>query len=231
MSSTSRVSVDRRARRTLSSWARSPAPERLTRLQPGTESGHRVRAQREEGVASRRLIHPHQIRARQIEAQPFAQQMVEGAETQRTQPQPPQTRPGEATLEVDRNRNLRCLAHRQQDPHRFVAQAPQRHLQHAGGRRVQPLQVINGDQHRPCTVSTPSTSSTAKPMACGSETIPPGSSNSNATSNARRRGGTSDANVSASTGANSSDNPANDSDDSASTPRHVNTRPKHRSAR
>ena len=82
----------------------------------------------------------------------------------------------------------------------------------------------------PCTASIPSTSSTAKPMACGSEVIPPGSSNSNATSKARRRGGANDPSVSASTGANSSDNPANDSDDSASTPRHVNTRPKHRSA-
>ena len=123
--------------------------------------------------------------------------------------------------------DLGRLPQRRQQADRLLAQAPQRDLQHAGRGRVEPLHVVERDEHR--AVARPaarSTSSTASPIACGSGAASPGSASSSATSSARRRGGASEGATSSSTGASSSESPAKESDASASTPRQVRTRPK-----
>ncbi len=75
----------------------------------------------------------------------------------------------------------------------LVAQTPQRDLEHGGRGRVEPLEVVEGDDHGLLgRRALRSTSSTASPIAPCSGGCSPGSASQSAISSARRRGGASD---------------------------------------
>ena len=178
-----------------------------------------------ERVARGRLLHAGELGPRQLEPQPFLEQAVHGGERERADRQSLEPLVRERALELDRARHLRSQPQRGQQPDRLLSKTPKRDLERTRRRRVEPLDVIEGDQDGPCSANARSTSSTASPIACGSGAVSPGSASSSATSSACLRGGASDGPTSSSTSPRSSESPAKDSEASASTPLHVRMEP------
>ena len=108
-------------------------------------------------------------------------------------------------------------------PDRLLAKSPERDLQHTRRGRVEPLGVVERDQHRPVLGKRRSTSSTASPIACGSGAARP-ARRAAARPRAqppRRRERRPDLVQHA---PSSSESPAKESEASASTPLHVRMR-------
>ena len=73
---------------------------------------------------------------------------MQRADAERAERQPCQPALRERALELDRHLDALRLAHRRKDADPLAPQAPQRDLKRAGGRRVEPLQVVDGNQQR-----------------------------------------------------------------------------------
>ena len=103
--------------------------------------------EREERIAGRRLLHPAELRPRQLEPGPFLQQAMKCTQAQRTEEEPIETLFRKGGLELERRGDLRRSPDGGEEADRLVPQAPQRDLQHACGGRVEPVQVVERDQH------------------------------------------------------------------------------------
>jgi hypothetical protein len=120
--------------------------QRLAWLDPRLPAGELAAdLEGEERVAGRRLLHSYQLRAGQIEIEPTAKQVIERAQIERTHGQPAQAGLGHAALHVDRDGEIGRSASRGQQANGLVTETSQRDLQHACGRRIQPLEVVDRD--------------------------------------------------------------------------------------
>ena len=103
--------------------------------------------EREERIAGRRVLHPGELRTGQVEPSPFLQQVMKRTQAQRTEHETGQTVVREGGLELERRGDLRRSPDGGKKADGLVAQAPQGDLQHACGGRVEPVQVVERDQH------------------------------------------------------------------------------------
>jgi hypothetical protein len=108
---------------------------------------HPSELERVEGIAARRLVNPAQQRAREGDAEPGAQQTVEGADRDRTDAD---TTNAFGRYAIETEPNLRRVAHppSQQEPDRPLEGASQRKLEQQRRRRVEPLDVVDRNDHR-----------------------------------------------------------------------------------
>ena len=125
-------------------------PERATGL------GSRARPdelaselEREERISGGRVLHPGELRTRQVEPSPILQQMMKRTQAQRTEHEMGQTIVREGGLELERRGDLRRPTNGRQEADGLIAQPSKGDLQHPGRRRVDPLQIVERDQHGP----------------------------------------------------------------------------------
>ena len=104
--------------------------------------------EREERVAAARLPDPSELGSGELEAKPGLEQPVQRADAERAERQPRQPAFRERELELERHLDALRLAHRREHADPLAPQAPQRDLKRGGGRAVEPLQVVDGNQHR-----------------------------------------------------------------------------------
>ena len=104
--------------------------------------------QREERVPARRLLQSRQLRSRQLQIEPPSEQVVQRAQAERSNPEPLQPLFGERLLELERRREAGHLPQRHQRGDRLVAQAAEGDLEHGRRGRVEPLDIVERDDHR-----------------------------------------------------------------------------------
>ena len=104
--------------------------------------------QREEGIARRRLLHPGELGARQVEAESLLEQPMHRGQTERADRDPLEPSVRERALELERLRELRGLSQGREETDRLVVQASKRDLDRTRRRRVEPLHVVEGDKDR-----------------------------------------------------------------------------------
>ena len=101
--------------------------------------------EREQRVAERRVRHAPQQRARDAHAEPPGEQPARGVEVERADVEPRERPATERALQ----RPHAARAAGEQEADRHAVEPPRGEAQGLGGRRVQPLQVVDRDQHRP----------------------------------------------------------------------------------
>ena len=92
-------------------------------------------------------LNARELRPRQLQPEPLPQQMVKRAQAQRAEPEPLQPLVWERALELERRGDLGQLAQSRKQADPLVAQSPQRDLQHRGRGRVEPLDIVERDDH------------------------------------------------------------------------------------
>ena len=128
-SRTSRVWPGSRARRPPS---RSCKVSGIGRARPGTGACRcdelAPQLQREEGIARRRLLHPGELGARQVEAESLLEQPMHRGQTERADRDPLEPSVRERALQLERLRELRGLSQGREETDRLVVQASKRDL-------------------------------------------------------------------------------------------------------
>jgi len=105
--------------------------------------------EREERVSSRRLKHTLQKRASEGHAQRLAQQSMQSAKAQRAKTKLRQLPALERSIQPERHPSCLTTSQREQKTDAFLAQPPNRELEHRRRRRVQPLHIVDRDDERP----------------------------------------------------------------------------------
>ena len=100
--------------------------------------------EREQRVAERRVRHAPQQRARHAHAEPPGEQPARRVEVERADVEPRERAAAERALE----RSHAARAAREQEADRRAVEPPRGEAQGLGGRRVEPLQVVDRDQDR-----------------------------------------------------------------------------------
>ena len=119
--------------------------QRLERVDVGVERAGQL--QREERIAARPLVDAEQRLPREGPAEPVAQEPVDRADAERSHRQPPDALRAERLLEPRRLRPLDEPPGEQQ-AHVARVEPSQRERERARRGRVEPLDVVDGDQHR-----------------------------------------------------------------------------------
>ena len=160
--------LDRRSRQSgneqqdverLAGEARQPASEQLAQAlghaQRLARGRSRVRSdqlaaqlERKERVARGRLLHAGELGPCQLEPQPLLEQVPHGGERQRADGQPLEPLVRERALELDRARKVRSQPQSGQEHDRLVSETPERDLERARRRWVEPLDIVEGDEDR-----------------------------------------------------------------------------------
>jgi hypothetical protein len=91
---------------------------------------------------------PDEGRASKRNAEPFPQQTMRGADAERTEPQAPQPLNRIRTLEPERRRLLAAAPTRDENGAPLRRKATKRERKNRGGRHIEPLHVVDGNQHR-----------------------------------------------------------------------------------
>ena len=118
--------------------------ERLQRVDVGVEDAGEL--EREERIAARPLVDAKQRLAREGRAEPVAQESVESTGAQRSDGHSPDAIAGKLLLDP-RRRRLVTEPAREQQEHSIRIHPAQRKGKCAGGRRVEPLHVVHGDEN------------------------------------------------------------------------------------
>ena len=104
--------------------------------------------QREERVALRRFVHGPERREGQDEAETLLQQLVQLPEAQALDRKPLER--GQSPLGRKRQAQPLRFAKRQEERNPLLAQPPRRREQHSCGRPIEPVDVVDGDEHGLC---------------------------------------------------------------------------------
>ena len=139
----------------------------------------------EQRVPERRVDDRAQHAARQAQAEPAGQQRRVASRSSG----PTSSRSSVPRCERPLERRRRPGRRARSKPDRRVAEPPRREGERLGRRRVEPLHVVDRDQHAaPSAASARSASSRPSAIACGSGGAPAGAARSSATSSAARCG-------------------------------------------
>ena len=128
--------------------SRERAGQRLARLEPDRPAADRAtKFERVERVPAGQLAQSPELGSRKDELEPVAQEPVKRTGAQRADTQATQRAIGQDAFEIERGRRLLRVPQRQQKPDLLRAQATERELQHEGGRTVEPLEIVDRDEH------------------------------------------------------------------------------------
>jgi hypothetical protein len=107
-----------------------------------------VRARARRSISTRHLAQVHELGAGELEPEPVPQQLKEGAEAERADREPLDRSLREQAIHVDANMVGERGPDGLEEANRFAARTPKRELEHQRGGPIEPLEVVDRDDHR-----------------------------------------------------------------------------------